>query len=450
MTTINAGIIRVTILFFLWMIIVPCIAIEPAWTFTYGEREIKSVAVAPDGSSVVAGTGKVILLAKNGTLLASEPFGEIIAQSRDGSTIVSTYSSVVSSTVYLFKKKTDASGNLVLQKTWETTRPDLIGSFAVSDKGDRIVFSMLNEGIYIYSGNTGKRLGHSDTSASLIAISADGVKLAGSTNEGLRVYNYAGTIIKKYYISPTGKPNSFLMSSDGSKVVYNVGPHIIAFNLNNGTEFWRERSSGNVNMLAMTPSGSKIVAGIENGAIEFYDAKGNLTWTYSNNGTGSRQAIKAVALTRDGSKIIAGSVEGKIILLDSTGNLLWTYDTAKDPIQQVAIAADGSLAVAAGGNTLYAFSGQRGSQPKGVGTSIKTPLPTGTSEVASVTSPEPRGTPDVIQTTLLSSVPATPAVTLTEYSVIQKKTQSPVDEITIIMALMITAFFALRKTIENG
>jgi len=440
MATIHAGIIQVTILFVLSMIIVPCIAVEPAWTFTDGERELNGVAVAPDGSSVVVGTGKVVLLAKNGTLLANEPFGEIIAQSGDGSTIVSAYSSSVASTVYLFKKNKDASGHLFLQKIWENTLPDLISSIAISDKGDYIALSAVNKGITVYNGKTGKRLGYSDKYASRIAISARGLTIAGiSPSQGLRVYNPQGMSTKKYDITLAGQPNNLLMDASGDKVVFNSGPQIIAFNLSDGSEYWKTRSSGDINKLAMTPTGSNIVAGIENGAIEFYDAEGNLKWTYSNTGTGTRKAIRSVALTRDGSKIIAGSVDGKVILLDSDGNLTWMYDTAKDPVRLVAIAADGSLAVASTENTLYAFSTEsRGTQPNRKTTSTK--IPTVTSEDSSVTSPEIRSTPGVSISTQQKNIMETPTVTITEYSVIRKATQSPLGEMGCITALIILVF----------
>lgn len=447
MATITAGLIRVTILFVLSMMIVPCIALEPAWKFTYGERELNSVAVAPDGSSVVAGTGKVVLLSKNGTLLANEPFGEVIAQSGDGSTIVSVYSSSVASTVYLFKMNKDDSGNLFLQKLWENTHPDLVGSVAISDKGEYIALSAVNNGISVYEGKTGKRLGYSDKYASLIAISGKGLTIAGiSPSQGLRVYNTRGTSTKKFDITMAGQPNNLLMNTSGDKVVFNSGPQIIAFNLSNGSEYWKTRSSGDINRLAMTPVGSSIVAGTENGAIEFYDADGRLMWVYSNNGTGSGKAIRSIALTRDGSKIIAGSIDGKVICLDSDGNLTWIYETSKDPIRLVAIAADGSLAVASTENTLYAFSTESlGTQPKGKATATKTTVPTVTAKVSSVTSLDIRISPGVSVSTPQKNTMETPTVTITEYSIVRKATQSPLGEVGCVTALLITIFFISRK-----
>jgi WD40 repeat protein len=438
---IKSGFFSLIILIILWLAVFPCTAIEPAWTFADGERKIGDIVVAPDGSTVVAGIERVVLLSQNGTVLAKEPYGDIVAQSRDGSSIVTAYSSSGSSTVYLFKEKTDASGNPTLQKMWEATTPDTVGSFAVSDNGDRIGFSTGgSSGVYVYNGTTGTRIGYSNEYSSLITISGNGNTIAGITSgQGLKVYNSSGdfmnyssrdfmnyssgNFIKKYDITLSGQPNSFLMDTKGSIVVFNTGPHIIAFNLSEGTELWKSKSSSDVNMLAMIPSGKYIVAGTENGTIDYYDAKGNLTWTYySNSGTGSGQAIKAVALTRDGSKIVAGSADGKILLLDSAGNLLWMYNTGRDKIGKVAIAADGSLAVAAGDNTLYAFS-------------------IGKKSIQSIQS-----TPRATVSTKHSVVPETPTITMTEYSIIRKATQSPLEEMTTIIALLavLVLCFVLR------
>jgi len=448
MTTIKSGVVPVMILFFLCMMMIPCTAIQPAWTYTDGQTKIEDLIVAPDGSAVIAGTGKVLLLSGNGTVLAKEPYGEIITQSRDGSTIISGYSSVVSTTVYLFKKITDTNGNPTLQKQWEATQPNRVCSFAVSDKGDRVAFTTGGTGVHVYDGNTGTHIGYSDAYSSLIAMSAKGNTIAGvSIEEGIKKYTSKGGLSKKYDITLAGQPKSFLMNADGQVVVFDAGPQIIAFNVSDGSELWKIRSSGDVNMLAMTPPGNLIAAGTESGAIELYDANGTLKWMYNaNRGEGSGQAIKAVALTRDGSKIIAGSVDGKIYFLDSAGNLLWTYDTGKATIWKVAIAADGSLAASASDNTIYSFdTRQQNTSPGGAVTSSTLPSQTFPSGISSTTLPETSDTPDVLRTTLRAAVPGTLTVTQTEYSVIRKATQSPLEMMNGITAVLVLLFFIVRK-----
>jgi|WetSurMetagenome_2_1015567.scaffolds.fasta_scaffold20651_2 WD40 repeat protein len=441
--------VSVLILFFLCMMMVPCTAIQPAWTYTEDQAKIEDLVVAPDGSAVVAGAGKVLLLSRNGTVLAKEPFGEIITQSRDGSTIISGYSSVVSTTVYLFKKITDINGNPSLQKQWEATQPNRVSSFAVSEMGDDVAFTNGGTGIYVYDGKNGDRTGYSDEYSSLIAMSAKGNIIAGiSTDQGMKVYTSRGGLYQKYDITLAGQPKSFLMNDEGQVVVFDAGPQIIAFNVSNGSEIWKKRSSGDVNMLAMTPPGNLIAAGTENGAIELYDANGTLKWQYNTtSGEGSGHAIKAVALTREGSKIVAGSVDGNIFFLDSAGNLLWTYNTGNAPILKVAIAADGSLAASASENTIYSFdTRQQGTSLGGAVTSSTLPSRTFPSGISSTTIPDTSDTPDLIRTTPRSAAPDTLTVTQTEYSVIRKATQSPLEGMTAIAALAVVLFlFVARK-----
>jgi WD40 repeat protein len=421
---------------------------EPEWTYTDSQINIEGLVVAPDGSAVVAGTGKVLLLSQNGSVLAKEPYGEVVAMSRDGFTIVTGYSSVVSSTIYVFKIVKDPSGILSLKKQWESTLPDRINSLSISDNGARIAFSVGGTGIYVYDGKTGKRIGYSKEYSSIITMSGRGNAIAGiSMVQGLKAYNPTGTIRKKYDIALPGEPAHLLMDTNGSVVVFNGGPHIIAFNLSSGTEAWERTSASDINMLAMMPSGKYFVAGTENGTVDYYDSNGNLNWTYySNSGTGSGQAIEAVAMTRDGSKIIAGSSDGKIILLDSDGNLIWKFTTVRDPVRRVTIAADGSLAIAASETTIYAFStGKQSSQPKSIKTTIKTTSPTVSSAPSSATSPEALTmTPGESISTQHSIIPVTPSITVTEYSIVRTAKQSLL-EITAIAALIVTIFLVRSR-----
>jgi outer membrane protein assembly factor BamB len=181
-------------------------------------------------------------------------------------------------------------------------------------------------------------------------------------------------------------------------------------------------------MLAMNPTGTHIVAGTDNGTVDCYDAEGNLNWIYySNSGTGSGQAIQAVAVARYGTKIVAGSVDGKILLLDSAGRLLWTYNTGKEKISKAAIAADGSLAVAAGDDTLFAFFTDKRS----------------TNRVT--VSPQQSASPQQSVSPQESVVKKTLTVNMTEYAIIRTATQSPLEGMAGIAALLIVVIFISRR-----
>ncbi|OPY37217.1 MAG: Outer membrane protein assembly factor BamB [Methanoregula sp. PtaU1.Bin006] len=424
----------------------PCLAIEPVWTYSVENRKIEDIAVAPDGSSVVAGAGKVLLLSGEGKILANEPFGNRLIQSNDGSTIVTEYSSTVSSTIYSFRKRTDADGHQILQKVWETQQPDKVVSFAVSDNGERIACSAGTNDLYVLDGSTGARLGNDENLSARVAISGRGTTIAGiSFSQGVKLYNSRAGFIKEYDIPLSGQTNSLFIDTNGSVIVFNTGMNIYAANISNESDVWKTKNPSEVNSLAMTPAGDIIVAGTTNGTVDFYDRKQNLSWTYySNSGTESGQAIKSVSLTQDGSRIVAGSIDGKIILFNETGSPLWIYKTKNKPIKRVAIAADGSLAVASGDDTLYAFSmdDTEGLPEKPV-SSPSTPLPTVTSGKP-LLSAEPGNTGTIPVSKTLSAVPKTPATTMTGYSIIHKATQSPHNGAAGIMAMLIL-FFIIRR-----
>jgi outer membrane protein assembly factor BamB len=447
MNSLNSRIVSIIIFFSLCLVVVPCMAIEPTWTVGETGNTIESLVVAPDGSSVVAGAGKVLLFSQDGTLLAKEPFGELIIQTRDGSSIVTAYSSMYSSTIYLFKKVKGEGGKPTLQKVWETNQPDKAVSIAISDTGDRVASAAGGGGVYIFNGKTGSILWHNTTQYSaLIAMAAKGSPIAGIfPGEGLKLYSSTLKFPKKFDISVTDTPKSFFVTANGGFAVFNDAQKVVAIGLGNGSELWKRRASGDVNMLAMTPEGDHIVAGTEIGTIDLYDAKGNLTWTYNSAiGTGNGQAIEAVAVTQDASRILAGSFDGKIILLDSAGNPLWIYNTTKDHIRHVAVAADGSLAVASGDNKLYAFS-MGGVKSTAKAASFATPLPTTLSISASPASSESPGTTMTAPAMLQTLVTKTPTATITEYSVVRTATKSPLPGITGIASLLIVLFLISRN-----
>ena len=103
---------------------------------------------------------------------------------------------------------------------------------------------------------------------------------------------------------------------------------------------------------------------------------GNLSWSYASN-PGNKQGaeITCSALSKEGTVAAAGSNDGKIFALNSTGEVIWSNQT-KDHIHYIAMSADGSLIVATGDNTVYAFSTSRQPAPA-VRTTVKstTPVP---------------------------------------------------------------------------
>ena len=72
--------------------------------------------------------------------------------------------------------------------------------------------------------------------------------------------------------------------------------------------------------------------------------------------------VEGVALSNDGKIAVAGTYDGKIVALDSAGKQMWTYQT-HDRIYHIAMSGDGSLIIATGEETVYAFSPSAASSP---------------------------------------------------------------------------------------
>jgi outer membrane protein assembly factor BamB len=420
----------------------PSLAIESSWTYT-SSSDITDLVISPDGSSVIAGSGKVLLFTKSGTLQGSVPYGENLAQTPDGSSIVAVYST----SAYLFNTTRDPMGQILLEKKWELSLSEQVVSCSISDKGNRIAVGTVGGEVNVYDGN-GKLLGKSTESSSLIKIFPSGTVVAGlSVNQGLKMYNgNNGKFSTQYDISLSELPKDFFITPDGNIIVYNDAQQIIAINPSNGTQIWKTKATGDVNALAITSKGNYIAAGTDTGSIDLYRGNGSLIWTYQSK-TSSRtgQGIEAVTITPDGSKILAGSFDGKIILIDKNGTEIWTSLT-KDHIWNVAISSDGSLAAASGETTIYAFSGtgspgQTGSVSQAI---TKTGLQSSTVTMKT-TAKIPSATEIEIPPSSMSpSITRTPTSLVTEYSIIRTATQSPVHELTGFIALLIAVFLSSK------
>jgi WD40 repeat protein len=189
----------------------------------------------------------------------------------------------------------------------------------------------------------------------------------------------------------------------------------------------------------MTPSGSGILAGTENGNVDLFDEYGNLSWSYASN-PGNKQAagITCVALSKEGTVAAAGSYDGKIFALNSKGVELWSNQT-KDHIRHIAMSADGTLIVATGEETVYAFSTSPQSIPV-VRTTVYTLTPALSQSVTTVPANSSTQKPETRQTTT-RAITALP----TEYSVIRTSTQSPLPGIIPLGGILVALLMVMRR-----
>jgi len=228
------------------------------------------------------------------------------------------------------------------------------------------------------------------------------------------------------------------ITSSGNITVFSDGPRVRSVYVENKTLRWVQSAGGDVTALAMTPSGSGILAGTSNGNISLLDQYGNLSWRYASN-PGNKQGseITCTALSKEGTVAAAGSKDGKIFALNSTGEVIWSNQT-KDHIHHIAMSADGSLIVATGDSTLYAFSTSRQPAPA-VRTTIQstTPVPS--------LSGIPQGNSSTQKPASLKTTVREITAVPTEYSVIKTSTQSPLSGVIAMAGVLVAIFVTLRK-----
>ncbi|MBN1551567.1 PQQ-binding-like beta-propeller repeat protein [bacterium] len=414
---------------------------DPLWTYSSPGDEIGGVTISSDGSAIAVAGGKIWLFSKEGTLLAKEPYGDQVIFTPDGSFLISSYSD----TLYKFKRNTPSKGSeSPLQKIWETSLPGPIRSIDVSDDGNTTVASLNVAGVYIFD-STGKMIGGDASSKTIIRISSKGDRIFGASQGALCRYSRKavckrseeGIVGQESVIGPM--PDFFELANSGSVAVFNQGPRMLSVFPENNTLRWNENVNGDITSLAMTPSGSGTLVGTENGNTSLFDQYGNLTWNYESNPTHKQSAkISSVALSKEGTVAAAGSYDGKIIVLNSTGGLILSNQT-KDHIQHIVMSADGSVVVATGDNTVYAFSiSKQSTQP--IRTTI---IPTTPARSQSVTTLPINSSTQILITQKETSQEITTLPT--EYSVIRTPKQSPLSGTVSLIGLLIALLMVSSK-----
>lgn len=424
-------------LLFLFFIVPVASAAEPIWTYASKGDEIGGVSISSDGSAIAVAAGKIWQFSRNGTLLGKEPFGEQVVFSRDGSSLVSSYSS----TLFLFKRNSSLKeSEPLLEKIWDISLPATVQSIDISDDGNTIVASIDSAGTYIFS-STGKIVGSDKRYNKLIRVSSSGTRIAGVSTGVLCQYSRAGICSKSDAEIVGSQPDVMELTSDGIIAIFNDDQRVRSVFLNNKTLRWSKRATGDVTSLAITPDGSKILVGVDNGNIDLFDDLGNISWSYASNPTNKQAAgITSVALSKDASVAVAGSHDGKIFALNSKGEVIWSNQT-KDHITHIAMSADGLFVVATGDYSVYAFSVSAQPPP-----TVRTPIKTATRAPAqSVTT---------VQENITTQKPLTPGFSEgtgditavpTEYSVIRTSTQSPLDGFVSLAGLFVALLLAMRR-----
>jgi outer membrane protein assembly factor BamB len=232
-------------------------------------------------------------------------------------------------------------------------------------------------------------------------------------------------------------PDFMEITTYGEIAVFNDNQNLYSVSPVEQTLRWKRRASGDVTSLAMTPVGTRILVGTDNGNIDLFDNKGNILWNYSVSPSNKPGAVvKSVALSNDGNIVVAGTDNGNIVGLNAAGRELWSNQT-NDHINHIAISADGSLVVATGDETVYAFLSSAQSK-----TPVRSPSPTKNSTVFQSDTTIPK--------TITSEIPDAGSTTReptsvpTTYSIIRTR-QSPVPALIPLMGILVAWIVLVRK-----
>jgi WD40 repeat protein len=386
------------------------------------------LAVSPDGSLIAVGAERVLFFSRDGTLLGKEPYGTSVLMSADGKYTASVYFA----TLYFFKNPVPVrpADQQIRVKLWERELTEQVHSLDMSRDGSLIVGQTIKRGIFVINTRTSAVEGNNDRIISLIKISPDGSRIIGISQSEIQSYTLSGRLTHTADLITFSAPHTVLLPVNGTFVVFNDGQMIRCVHSYNATELWRGQVTGYVTTLSMTPDGSAVIAGTDNGNIEKLDGRGNNVWKYASNQDNRQDAtVTCTAVSDNGSLIAAGTQDGKILFLNAKGELTGSH-LVKEYIRHIAVSADGSTVVAATDTMLYAFA--YGSQPVTTPISPFQTTPVVQSSLTTVHTPVPLFPPLPEGTSL-----GTPAKIPTTYSVNRTATQSSASCIPLAGSLLL-------------
>jgi WD40 repeat protein len=408
-------------------------ALEPIWTYSSPGASLGGVTMSANGSAIAVGAEKIWLFSRNGELLAKEPYGNQVLSTPDGVHLLTAYGS----TLYFFERNATKSS---FQKKWEYELPGRIRSIDMSDDSNIIAAALGAEGTYIFS-SSGKMTGTNSNHSAIIRVYPYGQTIVGASTLGF--YRYSPTGIRYLYqnISIGSQPDVMEIVGTGGTVVYNDAQRLVSVTIAtaDGAEQWKTRATADITSLAVASTGTRILVGTQNGNLDVFNDTGFLVWSYPTNPTGNPSAwVTGVALSSDGKIAVAGTYDGKIVALDSSGRELWSNVT-KDHINHIAMSSDGSLVVATGDETVYAFS------------LSARPLSTARSLQVTASPVQQKNVTTILVTTATQKPVITDSGTRTitseptPYSVIRTATQSPVSEIIPFLGVVVAVLLIIRR-----
>lgn len=180
-----------------------------------------------------------------------------------------------------------------------------------------------------------------------LAFDASGSRLAVvDTANGVRVYGVDPLELKHRFEFPLARTAVF--SPDGRRLAALADGRVGVWDLSAGVPVASVRNVPQVQSLAFSPSGDRLLVSSRDGIVRVLDAasiggpeKATLSpWSTE---------FLCVAMSRDGSRVAAGTIDGGVVLWDvATGRELGVLKLGNTPVYSLRFAADQTLVVAGG------------------------------------------------------------------------------------------------------
>ena len=289
-----------------------------------GHDTVNSVAVAPDCQHIASGSGnEVWIWTKDGIiehkLECPTKYNEMydLAFSHDGLRIVCNTNRTEYTTTGHCLSMPDTDNH-----------PD-IASVAYSPDDTEIVCGMLHGAVTIWKMETNKEhiLGRHTDAVMSVAFSPNGSRIASGSLDGtVRIWDpkLRGTIDEEVYL---GWPRGAL-SQDGRWIVTESLHHIHVWRVMETVTKTNELIVENhVVSLALSPDGSRIVIGCQDGSIRVWN---HLTNTIECQMSGHSKWVRSVTFSYDGSHVVSGSSDETVRIWNChTGNEVGLYQHSR-------------------------------------------------------------------------------------------------------------------------
>lgn len=274
--------------------------------------EVNTVAISPDGKSIVSGsddkTIKVWNLSSHAlqrTLKGHQGWVYSVAISPDSQTIVSGSQDL---TIRLWNLH---SGQQIRSLTGHSS---YINSVAISPDNTKIASASYDKTVKIWDLKTGRvdtLIGHSREVLS-VAFSPNGKKVvSGSVDRTIKIWDLNALKVQHTLTGHTGDVNAIAISPNNQELVsVSDDKTIRLWNLNTGKEI-RTLSGhmADINAVDFSPDKQHVVTGSDDRTVKIWDlSTGEDTYTFK----GHLGAVFAVAYSPDGRTVVSASADKTI------------------------------------------------------------------------------------------------------------------------------------------